>query len=365
MPNVDEMLGIGAAPKSQAEELAARAIPGSAVTGGLAGILATAVLGPVGLAIGAGMGINAQRLKRNAIDRTAADIQASDLFASRISDQLNNSAEYAKTYGTEQDLSQLSDIAQSVIRYKELAQHHDPQIRSMALAQLAAQDSRMDAWKEDIESRTETIADRDFDMRRELAKEYRAQVTIEHDALEDTALSSQRLLNMLDKHGADSEIVQGLARDYVEFTLKEAEASGAAVGFNIGIASGSFNTGVTKLTAQEIHDMVSATESADRKIRGQRIAMIQQQAQEDGFAINLKDGKLNVEDTNTALQDFKIDVPAIPPEAKSAIQQFLNPEASAPGGPVEDPYTAGAKSILDIATSAGKAVVDFVRRPTN
>lgn len=367
MPNVDELLGIGAAPKTEAEELAARQIPGSAVTGGLSGILAGSVLGgPIGALVGLGMGINSQRLKRNAIDQTAADIAASDKFAWRTMEQLTNSVDYAKQYGTEQDVAQVGDIAESVRRYQELAQHHNPQIRQMALAGLATADARMDTWRQDIENRSREIADRDFDFKKELAAEYRQQVVIEMDALEDLAIASNTLLANMNELGADNEIVQSLARNYAEFTFKEAEAAGANLGFNLGIVSGGFNTGDFKLTGDQISRMVAATMKAQKDVRLQRVQQIQQQAVGDGFEINMTDKGVDVRDTNTAIQDFRTEVPKVVPPKESSFSNIINPGVDEETGEqIGNPYTNALKSIFGIATSAGKGVVDFVKRPTN
>lgn len=318
-----QMLGFGSQePTSTAEKVAVESLPGAATTGGLAGILAGSVLGgPVGLGVGLISGLASQRLRQNLIDRTAADIQSTTRYGNRIMEQLNNSVEYAQQFGSETDVAQLGDIAASVARLQELANHYDPQIRQQALGQLMAQDARVDAWREDIESRTEFEADRVFSARQERAKEIRQAFEYEQSQITELAVDSESMLQMLHDLGADDPVVQANARAYADFTLAEAEAGGASMGLSLGILNANWNSLDHKFTADEIRQLVAGRQKAVQAVRGQRMQELMQQAEADGFVVNQQQGSWSVDDANLAIQKFRSEVPAVEPVTPSEVRQ--------------------------------------------
>lgn len=318
-----EMLGLGRSdPQTEPERLAVESLPSAAVTGGLGGILAASVLGgPAGLGIGLATGLLSKRFRDNLIDRTAADIQSTTRFGNRITEQLQGMVPYAQEFGSELDVSELQDIAASVARYQELANHHDPQVRAQALSSMMAQDSRIDAFKTDLQNRTRVEADRVWNARKERAAELRSAVEFENESLTELAVNSESLLQMVSDLGIDSPAVQAKAREYANFTLAEAEAGGANVSLNLGIASASFNQLDYKFTEQEIYKMVSGRQKAVGNIRRQRIAELMQQAEQDGFAVNNTDGEWSVEDANLTIQNFRSDVPPVEMVKPSEVRQ--------------------------------------------
>jgi len=344
--DIMELIGLGKKrDTTQAEDLAVDALPSAALTGGLGGILAASALGgPVGLGVGVATGLIAQRFRQNEIERTAADIQSVSRFGSRIGQQLENMVPYAQEFGTEQDVSELGDIAASVGRLKELANHYDPQIRLEALKEMMKQDQRIDFFKQDLQGRTREESDRVWEARKERAAELRESVKFENEALTELAVSSESLLQMVNDLGIDSPAVQAKAREYANFTLAEAEAGGANVSLNLGIASASFNQLDYKFTEDEIYKMVAGRQKAVGDIRKQRIMQLQEEAQQDGFIVNQADGKWNVEDANLTIQNFRSNVERVAPLPQSSYGDTPRPRgrgavqrASDAQGPRPDP----------------------------
>lgn len=124
--------------------------------------LATAALGAflinplVGLALGIGQGILARRDRQSALD-----IAAFEQGMLRDFDEMHQQA-IAAVQGqatTETDMLQLEQLTNEFQATRKMAMHPDPAVRMKALEQMAASQSRVGAWLEDLEGRQETLFD--------------------------------------------------------------------------------------------------------------------------------------------------------------------------------------------------------------
>lgn len=128
--------------------------------------LATAALGAflinpvVGLALGIGQGILAKRDRQTALDEAAADRELLQSF-----DQMHQEAiaQVQGTAATDLDREQLNQLDREYGVMRKLALSSDPDTRRQALTKLAEMTPRIGDWLEDIESRNETIFDRNVE----------------------------------------------------------------------------------------------------------------------------------------------------------------------------------------------------------
>lgn len=308
MAGIDELLGVGPQPQSTAERIAVdAAVPTGAVGGGvLAGVLGGAVFGgPIGAAIGGIAGLALNRERKNILDAVSNDVRQVSQFGIGVVEQLNAALPYAQKFGTEQDVEQLTDIAKQTQRLRGLASHHDPSVRAMALTQLIAQDGSIQTWREDIETRTETIADREWDLRKEIGTEFRQQIASENEMLVDAMVSGNKLLELTNNLGEDDPSVQAAARQYFGSALADFQVDNVAGSFSLLGFSLSAGTIDKKYSKDEIFKGVGGVMKAERDVRGNRINELGRQAEAEGFEISNQDGSITVKDLDTTVAKFR------------------------------------------------------------
>jgi hypothetical protein len=134
----------------------------SIIGGGLAGLLAGTVFGgPIGALVGLGTGLLSERMRRNDMDILAEDYNGIQEYSSGILQRMNASRDYVNTYGdpSGSDQEQFDNIYKDVEAASKLAQHYDATLRQSGLAQLTNAGARLDAFHNDLEARTQGLAD--------------------------------------------------------------------------------------------------------------------------------------------------------------------------------------------------------------
>lgn len=354
MANILELLGIGGRkPANTAESVAAEsAAPSGLASGGLSGLLAGSVFGgPVGAAIGLGVGLVTNRMRSAAIDATAEDMVQMDNFARSIRTQTEDAAPYAQKYGDDIDMSELTSIQASAMRYQQLSQHYDPAIREKALEGMEATDTRLAAWKEDLQTRTREIADRDTELRAKVGDRYQTEITGLQTMVREKQTEVDKVLGLLNELGADNPAVQSAARGLVGETFREA----ASEGIQVSIPFISADLGEHKFTRDEIVKLSTSIAQTSTQRASERLQLLMKSASDDGYAINAKDGNVSVNDLNIVVDTFRRSAPTAVPSGAPA-------PAATPTDRLKETVTTGAPKLADAAAGAVTTVGETIGR---
>lgn len=352
--------------ETDAERFAQRQVLGPGIAGSLAGILAGSVFGgPVGLAIGLASGLASNRMRQNVGDMVAADLVANDRLSRSVFEQIESAVPYATQFGTEQDLAQLGDIAHSARRLQQLSQHHDPNVRARALEGLLQQDARMDAWRQDIENRTRVEADAMFQVRLDRAKQIQEIANTQFELIRNVEVEADTTMRMLNDLGVESPAVQARLRKLAEMSFTEAKAEGIGVSAGLLGAGLSFTLDDYTFTFDEAVKLITGFREAQTQRRLDIVDQIGQEAEADGFAINLREGQVTVDDLNInrfrPLDQQVEPGPNISAERARAEQARPKDEAALLGTAAGDLLSRGAEA----AGSAAGSVLDTITNIPN
>jgi predicted lactoylglutathione lyase len=146
--------------------------PEGLATGAVGGLLFG---GPVGVALGIGQGILAKRMRQNELDARAAE---QDML-NALDEQHMAALQSAQGVGaTELDRAQLDQLGRDYKMLRVLAASPDEQTRQAAMTALAKFGPSVGAYLEDVESRNESVFDKNVSLLDEQAdrarEEYRA-----------------------------------------------------------------------------------------------------------------------------------------------------------------------------------------------
>lgn len=125
---------------------------------------ASALFGPIGLLLGAGVGLLSKRLHESELDRAIAGYQADQDSSNKLrelfaADMAFDAQLYEDPRVTDIDRRQHQMIASRAERAQVLMQHPDPAVRDRGMQLMEEAGRQREAWLEDIEGRTETLAD--------------------------------------------------------------------------------------------------------------------------------------------------------------------------------------------------------------
>jgi hypothetical protein len=284
----------------------------SAITGGLAGILAaTAFGGPVGAAIGIGAGLLSERMHRSELDVLADDYDAVQSYGSSIQDSIKATAPFVQQYAKDDPsyMEQLTSISEDAARSQQLAQHYDPQIRAAGLQQLTNVGARMDALHNDLQDRTQTLTDavtaQEGKMRDHFQTEFEGAQAKARDgnALADQAMT---MVNNDKAKGwtGDPETKAILLK---VMGVGSREVNMDAVGASLGIPGIGINMDFNsfKPSYDQAVKIIEAYRQNVVKSSSDYAAQVAQLAHQNGFGFEAdKDGKVTVRNIGSVVQNF-------------------------------------------------------------
>jgi hypothetical protein len=131
---------------------------------GATAIGASAIFGPVGLLIGAGVGLLSKRLHKSQLDIAVSQYNADLETAEKVSQLFAQDMEfdrelYDDARVTDIDRRQHAMIDSRMQRAQVLLQHPDPQVRAQGLQLMNQAAEQREVWLEDIETRAEKVGD--------------------------------------------------------------------------------------------------------------------------------------------------------------------------------------------------------------
>lgn len=251
--------------------------------------------GPVGLGLGVLQGILAKRLHQSEADKLAADAVAGEQINRDIIAQIEGANQFADT---DIDKQQLGALATQRSVYSRLLNHPDEKVRQQAMTALAGVAAQGGAFLEDIEGRREAQADQAAKDREVRRGEYRTQLNAATQKADEINSESDAVLRLANELGAKNPAVQSRFRKLVEQSSGDINGEGGGAGIKIPFLGQLGKTDDYEYSYDEIVKGTAALRSALGGTYEKRAQQLAAMAQQDGFALNTKTGRVELEDLN-------------------------------------------------------------------
>jgi len=313
----------------------------SAISGGLAGLLASTVFGgPVGLAIGLGAGLLSEKMRRTAIDVAMDDQSAIQDYGSSIQQSMSNSADYVHRYGdpSGSDEVQFKTLSDHVTRATALSQHFNQQLRDTGLKEMSSADASLGAFQKDLESRTQVKADREYATLRQGAEYYQGIIDNHQDQQRALFSKVEQANNQVGTLGPDDPLTKASMMDLVNMNPRAANADAYQVsgGLPFGIGNVSFDVNQWHPTPDQAYKLIASIRETTIKSMGDYIASVTDNAKQHGYTFDATPDGIKVgNQILSTIQDFRA-TPGVtggPTGSGSSAPASTNP---APLGPAFD-----------------------------
>lgn len=281
----------------------------SIFTGGLAGLLASSVLGgPVGAAVGLATGLLSERMRRNSIDIAVDDQTAIQQYGQGILQTMQATAPYVDTFDPSYR-NQFDTIAEQVDRGNKLSQHYDEKIRAEGMAELKQADANLTAFNSSLSARTNSLADREFAAQQKGAEYYQGRIDIVQDKLREAQSLHDQAISQIHNLGPDDPATKATLMNLIEMSPREADADtvGVSGGLPFGIGNVSFDINQWHPTLDQAYKIAASVKETKLKSMADYIGQIAQSAQQQGYTFGAtKDGSIKVgTNINAVIQNFR------------------------------------------------------------
>jgi hypothetical protein len=286
--------------------------------------------GPIGAAIGGGVGLISELTRRSEIDSLASEMVETQEIDENIQRQMSRTDSFVREFGDPIDIRQAEEFQGMYDKYHIMAQSLDPSVREKALVQLQSLESAMSTKQSDLVGKYRTDAQAYTARRQTVGDAHKAQL---QSLQEETRNKQEQFLNAYAqvnsfKDDPSNPAAQISVRQVLQGSLRDMGQDAFNVSFApLGVGfSKTFNEKV--FTYDEMMKIIGGAQRASMGMITKQLQMQEQVMKAQGYEFVNEEGVFNVYDTGNIASTFLESAP----ERSSG-----QPTTPAPAPVVEEP----------------------------